>query len=88
MDFGAAGPFWKNGYESVAGQIRGPYNSGFKDSLQGLLECIEFAIRERLQRLYPHRPLPERWLSGRKRRFAKSVIGYPLIRRFESCPLR
>jgi hypothetical protein len=30
----------------------------------------------------------ERWLSGRKRRFAKSVTGYPLVRRFESCPLR
>ena len=29
----------------------------------------------------------ERWLSGRKRRFAKSVTG-KLVRRFESCPLR
>lgn len=30
---------------------------------------------------------PERWLSGRKRGFAKSVTGQ-LVRRFESCPLR
>ena len=30
---------------------------------------------------------PERWLSGRKRGFAKSVSGQ-LDRRFESCPLR
>jgi hypothetical protein len=30
---------------------------------------------------------PERWLSGRKRGFAKSVTG-KLVRRFESCPLR
>ena len=29
----------------------------------------------------------ERWLSGLKRRFAKSVTG-KLVRRFESCPLR
>ena len=31
--------------------------------------------------------ISERWLSGRKRRFAKSVTG-KLVRRFESCPLR
>ena len=29
----------------------------------------------------------ERWLSGRKRRFAKPMTG-KLVRRFESCPLR
>ena len=29
----------------------------------------------------------ERWLSGRKRRFAKSVT-WKRVRRFESCPLR
>ena len=32
-------------------------------------------------------PTSERWLSGRKRGFAKPVTGQ-LVRRFESCPLR
>ena len=34
----------------------------------------------------PH--APERWLSGRKRRFAKPVSGVNLLHGFESRPLR
>jgi hypothetical protein len=61
-------------------------NSAAAPSLATVSRC-NYTTEESAEPCW-HRLDPERWLSGRKRRFAKPVRGVNLLHGFESRPLR